>query len=135
MVLTEKLTEKFEKGSYKFTQTASKTEQLALSHYIRDGQLKAQIKKTRRFYISKTKEFYLMLKSEFPNANIQISENQLQIIMQVPFIKSTDVFIRNKISVNIAELKDNMIKLIINTASIKNDRFNDAVLALKSSIN
>ena len=54
MVLTEELAEKYEKQIYKYNQTAGKTEQIALSQYIRDGHLKAQIRKTRRFYTART---------------------------------------------------------------------------------
>ena len=79
MILTEELAEKYKQNIFKFNQTASKTEQIALYKFINDGHLKAQIRKTRRFYTAKTKLFAEKLKTEFPTANIEISENALQI--------------------------------------------------------
>lgn len=48
MVLTRELAEKFDKNSFRFAQTASKTEQIALCNYIRDGHIKSQIRKIRQ---------------------------------------------------------------------------------------
>ena len=48
--------------------------------------------------IIRTKDFYSILKKEFPNAQISISENTLQIIMSVKFDKDIEVFEKNSIS-------------------------------------
>lgn len=134
MVLTEELAEKYEKNIYRYNQTAGKTEQLALCQYIRDGHLKMQIRKTRRFYTAKTKQFAFMLAKEFQNAKIDISENALKIIMTVPFAKSTDIFEKNGISVLYENTENNCLKLIFNTSSVPQKDFVGAIQALKSSV-
>lgn len=134
MVLTEELAEKYRKNIYKYNQTASKTEQIALYKFINDGHLKAQIRKTRRFYTAKNKAFADMLKKEFPTADIDISENALQIIMVTDFNKNEAAFEENSIKIFIDEYKNGRIKLCLNTSSISEKSFNLAVKALKKAI-
>lgn len=134
MILTEELTEKYKQNIFKFNQTASKTEQIALYKFINDGHLKAQIRKTRRFYTAKTKLFAEKLKTEFPTANIEISENALQIIMKTDFNKNTDTFLQNGIKIFIDEYKNGRIKLCLNTSSISEKDFDSAVKSLKKSL-
>ncbi len=134
MILTEKLAEKYRQNIYKFNQTASKTEQIALYKFINDGHLKAQIRKTRRFYTAKTKLFAEKLKTEFPSSSIEISENALQIIMKTNFDKNTDAFLKNGIKIFIDEYKNGRIKLCLNTSSISEKDFDFAVKLLKKAL-
>lgn len=134
MILTEELAEKYKQNIFKFNQTASKTEQIALYKFINDGHLKAQIRKTRRFYTAKTKLFTEKLKTEFPTANIEISENALQIIMKTDFNRNTDTFLQNGIKIFIDEYKNGRIKLCLNTSSISEKDFDSAVKSLKKSL-
>lgn len=134
MILTEELAEKYKQNIFKFNQTASKTEQIALYKFINDGHLKAQIRKTRRFYTAKTKLFAEKLKTKFPTANIEISENALQIIMKTDFNKNTDTFLQNGIKIFIDEYKNGRIKLCLNTSSISEKDFDSAVKSLKKSL-
>lgn len=134
MILTEELAEKYKQNIFKFNQTASKTEQIALYKFINDGHLKAQIRKTRRFYTAKTKLFAKKLKTEFPTANIEISENALQIIMKADFNRNTDTFLQNGIKIFIDEYKNGRIKLCLNTSSISEKDFDSAVKSLKKSL-
>lgn len=134
MVLTEELAEKYEKNIYRYNQTAGKTEQIALCQYIRDGHLKAQIRKTRRFYTAKAKNFALLLKKEFVNARIEISENALKIIMTIPFDKSPDIFEKKGIAVLYEKTENGCIKLIFNTSAVSQKEFIHAIQALKTVI-
>lgn len=134
MILTEELAEKYRQNIFKFNQTASKTEQIALYKFINDGHLKAQIRKTRRFYTAKTKLFSEKLKAEFPDAEIEISENALQIIMKTNFEKNEDEFEKKGIKIFIDEYKNGRIKLCLNTSSITEKNFDSAVKSLKAAL-
>lgn len=134
MVLTEELAEKYKNNIFRYNQTASKTEQIALYKFINDGHLKAQIRKTRRFYTAKTKAFAERLKKEFPCAKIEISENALQIIMETDFCKSEKAFEENSIKIFIDEYQNGRIKLCLNTSSIHEKDFDSAVKALKNAL-
>lgn len=134
MVLTQELADKYKNNIYKFSQTASKTEQLALCSFIRDGNLKAQIRKTRRFYTAKNKRFYNMLKKAFPNADIEISENLLQVIITTDFFKPENIFDEYGIKVFIEKRDENKITLVLNPGSIPEKELENSVIALKKAI-
>lgn len=134
MVLTEELAEKYKNNKFKYNQTASKTEQIALCQFIRDGHLKSQIRKTRRFYTTKTKQFAELLSTEFKDAKIEISENALQIKMITPFTKDTNIFKDNGLSVFIDKYENNILKLVLNTSSIETKEFENAIKLLKKAI-
>lgn len=134
MVLTQELADKYKNNIYKFSQTASKTEQLALCSFIRDGNLKAQIRKTRRFYTAKNKRFYNMLKKAFPNADIEISENLLQVIITTDFFKPENIFDEYGVKVFIEKRDENKITLVLNPGSIPEKELENSVNALKKAI-
>ncbi len=135
MILTNNLIRKFEENDDCYSQTASKTEQLALAQYIRDGCLTSQSNKTRRFYTTKTRDFCNLLKANFPDAQIETSDNNLQIIMSIPFGGNIECFKQHNISVNIEHYDNKTITFSMNTFSIKRSDFQPAVTALKCAIN
>lgn len=134
MVLTADLTEKFKSNSFKYAQSASKTEQIALCQYIRDGHIKSQTKKIRRHYTQKTKAFYEKLKTALPDAQCTISENALQIHLSCDFDKDTGVFEKNALSVHIKSCENHKIHLVLSPSAIENDETDEAIDALKNAL-
>ena len=134
MVLTRELTKTFEKNKEQFAQAASKTEQIALCGYIRDGHIKTQSRKIRRLYTAKTKQFYEILKKELPNAKCSIGENGLQVKLESDFNKDLSVFEENGISVNIKNCKNGRIQLILTSSAIAQDDLEAAAKALKAAL-
>ena len=135
MVLTPELAQKYRNNIQKYNQTAAKTEQIALCQYIRDGHLKSQIRKTRRFYTAKTRAFASMLTQEFENSDIEISDNALQIIMTVPFSKDIGVFEKNGIAVSVESYENGILKMIFNTGAVPQKCYKDAIAVLKNALN
>lgn len=134
MILTSELAEKYRQNIYKFSQTASKTEQIALSSFIRDGRLMAQIRKTRRFYTAKTKLFYNILKKTFPGCKIEISENLLQVILQTPFHGEISDFGKSGIKLYVEKYENGVITLVLSPGGIEQNKLESAANALKKSI-
>lgn len=134
MVLNEELTRLYNINKYKFAQTASKTEQIALCQYIRDGHINSQTRKIRRLYSNKTKEFYNILKKEFPNSELSISENTLQIIMKIKFDKDISVFEENSISLFVEKYENGYITIVLSPSGIPSSKLADAAKALKLSV-
>lgn len=134
MILTNELAEKYRQNIYKFSQTASKTEQIALCSFIRDGRLMAQIRKTRRFYTTKTKIFYNILKNKFTDCKIEISENLLQVIMCVPFNGDSGTFEKCGIKLYIEKYENGVITLVLSPGGIRQSELENAADALKKSI-
>ena len=56
MVLPVELMDKYNDIGHLYNQTTSKTEQIALCQFIRDGHLERQIKKSRKLYMAKSQE-------------------------------------------------------------------------------
>lgn len=134
MVLTEELAKEFAKNKEKYTQTASKTEQIALCQFIRDGHINSQTRKVRRLYTAKAKMLYDEIEKQIKPTKIEISENSLQVKIIVPFDKDTDVFEKNQISVNIADQKNGFIKLVLSSSAIAEKDMSKAVSKLKDAI-
>lgn len=134
MVLTDKLASRYNSQKEKYAQTASKTEQIALCQYIRDGHIKSQTRKVRRHYTAKTKALYEEIKRQIPNAKCTISENGLQIKLESKFNKSSDIFEKNEIAVHIDKLENNTIKLILTPSALDTNQISNAVNALKVSL-
>ena len=132
MVLTEELANEFHKSENKFSQTASKTEQIALCQYIRDGHINSQARKIRRLYTAKAKYFCEELKKALPNAKIGLSENGLQVKAEVPFTKDYRIFEQNGISANIVECNNNNLKIVFVPSAIKADEIPKAIEIIKS---
>lgn len=65
MVLPERLLELYQTRVARYNQTASKTEQLALSRYIREGQLERQLRRLRKRYAAKSSALIQALKNAF----------------------------------------------------------------------
>lgn len=134
MVLTEELEKAYRENCYRYAQTASKTEQIALCQYIRDGHINSQTRKIRRLYSAKAKEFSRLLKKEFPESFIEIGENTLQIIMKCHFEKDLSVFEENSLAVFVEKYENNELVLVISPSGISQKDFDKAAKALKKAI-
>lgn len=134
MVLTESLAKKYNDNKEKFAQTASKTEQIALCQYIRDGHIKSQTRKVRRHYTAKTKMLYDEIKKQIPNTKCSIGENGLQVKLECDFDKDIDTFENNGISVHINNFNNKKIKLVLSPSAIDMNEIEAAVSVLKGSL-
>lgn len=131
MVLNEELTRIFNDNAYRFAQTASLTEQIALCNYIRDGHIYSQTRKIRRLYTAKTKAFYNLLKKEMPNLDIKISENALQIIIHTKNEYTNEYFKDKNIRLYIADCRT----IVLSVIGVPDKAFNEVIEALKVNIN
>lgn len=118
MVLTEELAKLFNENKEKFAQAASKTEQIALCQYIRDGHINKQIRKIRRHYTAKTNKLYNALKPLLPKAKIQISENGLQVKITCAFDGSLDEFEKNSMAINLVDYSNGILKLYLTPSAV-----------------
>lgn len=132
MVLTEELTQLFKENSCKFAQTASKTEQIALCQYIRDGHINSQTRKVRRLYTQKARCFYEMLAKALPSSKVSMSENGLQVKLEAKFSKDIKCFEENGIAVNINSYDGNTLKAVFTPSALDEELFEQAILKVKS---
>lgn len=130
MVLTKELAEKYNENIHRFAQTASKTEQIALCSYIRDGRIQSQTRKIRRIYTAKTKMFASILKELLPQASIEIGENTLQIILVADFDKPLSEFEKAGLRVFSENYRDGKITLVISPSGIPKSELESSAKAL-----
>lgn len=133
MVLTKELTEKYKKNIDKYAQAASKTEQIALCQYIRDGHINSQTRRIRRLYTAKTKQFYDEIKKQIKSVNCKISDNGLQIKIEAPPF-DTKKLADNGIALHIKEVTETAVKLVIVPSAIDVSDIPHIVSLLKKSI-
>lgn len=134
MVLTKELTQLFDKQEHRISQTASKTEQIALCSYIRDGHINSQTRKIRRLYCAKTKCFYEMLKKELPENEIKIGENGLQIILKVNKKITQEELKKHSLKILTEKSDGKSTLLIISPAGVKQDDYLQVIALLKECI-
>lgn len=132
MVLNSELACRYEKIKDRFAQTSSKTEQIALCAYLRDGNMKSRAKKIRRLYTSKTKRFLSLLKKYTPEIDAQIGENGLQVIINTNFTVSQKMFEQAGITVNLQCSKNNgnLFEIIVSPSAIEAENLETAAKAL-----
>ena len=68
MILSQPLLDRYLEKAACYNQTASKSEQIALCQFIRDGHLSAQIRRLRRLYAQKEKELLSVITQVFGDA-------------------------------------------------------------------
>ncbi|MBR2277718.1 MAG: PLP-dependent aminotransferase family protein [Eubacterium sp.] len=132
MVLTDELAKKFYENKHRFAQTASKTEQIALCGYIRDGHIAAQTRKIRRHYTNKTKSLYDEIKRQIPHAEARLSENGLAIKMTADYNGSADEFEKKGIAVHIYSIEGGKIRLALIPSALEGENIPQAVQVIKA---
>lgn len=65
MILPQGLATEYHKKKHLYNQTVSKSDQIALCSYIRDGHLNSQIRKSRKLYMQKSKTLADLLSEKF----------------------------------------------------------------------
>lgn len=131
MVLTEELAKAFQQNKHRFAQTASKTEQIALCQYIRDGHINTQTRKIRRLYTVKAKALLEEMKRQLPEAECLLSDNRLQVKLTAPFCKEPDIFEMNGLSVTVRDISNGEIKLLLSPSAVDIKDIPDIVSLLK----
>ncbi len=131
MVLPRALADAYHEQLWRFSQTASKTEQIALCGYIRDGHIGAQIRKIRRFATAKTKRFYELLRDNLSYEECRISENGLQIRLTVPFTGTKEDFEEVGLSVFWESFDGHLAHLTLLPSALPEKDFQDALKAFQ----
>lgn len=134
MVLTKELTEKYNQNAFRYAQTAGKTEQIALCSYIRDGRIQSQTRKIRRIYSAKTKKFACILKELLPDAEIEIGENTLQIILKAQWNQPLEEFEKAGLKVFTEKYEADRITLVISPSGVPKGSLEKAAQVLADVI-
>jgi GntR family transcriptional regulator/MocR family aminotransferase len=132
MVLTEELTRRFNEIESCLAQTASKTEQIALCGYIRDGHIAQQTRRIRRHYTAKTRAMYDAIRTAIPQAETTVSENGLVIKVKAAFSGCAEDFIAKGLSVYIYSIDNGILRAALTPSALETKQIPAAVQALKA---
>lgn len=134
MVLTEELYNVYKEKEQEFTQAASKTEQIALCQFIRDGHIDSQIRKIRKLYTDKTKLLYTAMKKYFDD--VQIGDNGLQLKIKAKYSGTKEDFIKelknNKISVFVEKVEKGFVWMVLSSANVSENNFEKSASILSN---
>lgn len=91
MILPDSMLPLYEKKKALYNQTASKSEQLALCQFLRDGHLESQIRKLKRLYSNKAKSLSVLLEEAFgKRAKIYMGESVFLVHMKLNCAMTSD---------------------------------------------
>ncbi len=139
MVLPDDMLEKYLKVASDYNQTASKTEQIALCQFIRDGHMDSQIRKLRKLYSAKSKYLADTLKNCFGGSiNILTADNGLNVMAEAETDLTAEEIHRravgNGISLTVLKKDEGRVSIILSCTSVKSSDFGEAVSLIRNSV-
>lgn len=137
MALPPLLLERYRSRSRRYNQTASKVEQLALSRYVKDGQLERQLRRLRKLYAAKSTALMEALKKAFGDTvGLILQETPLCLAVTVQTIKTSKELcgLAAQKGVRIMPVEsDGAPKVMLGFAGIPPDDIGTAVQCLKEA--
>ena len=137
MVLPHFLLERYRTRSNRYNQTASKIEQLALSRYIREGQLERQLRRLRKLYAAKSSALMEALKKAFgKTVTTVLQETPLCLILTVKTKKTCQELCEMAAQQGVRIVSaggGNDPTVILSFAGIPQEEISDAVECLKDA--
>lgn len=135
MVLPSGLSEAYRKIAPRYNQTASKTEQIALCQFIRDGHLAAQTRKLKRLYASKLEKLNHAIRDTFgKSASVKTGTAGISTALTVLCPAGKEEFLRaareNGILIEVHSAKEDRITLILSCSSMPAEHFQEGCEAL-----
>ncbi|MEG2080416.1 MAG: PLP-dependent aminotransferase family protein [Oscillospiraceae bacterium] len=139
MILPDNMLEKYNQISPLYNQTASKTEQIALCQFIRDGHLSASARKAKKLYTSKMKKLCDAINDVFHNgAKAHLGEGGFVVRLEIfSNLTSEQVVMRAKnagILVSTAEIDSKYPQILLSCSGISEENYYDALKILKNSL-
>ena len=140
MVLPPDLSRKYAAVADRYSQTASKAEQIALCQFIRDGHLTSQTKKLKKLYAQKLKKLKNEVRNTFgSDCTIQTGAAGTSLALTVPCAR-TGLEIKKEARMKgfnllILEESADTITLLLSCSSIPADDFAPACRLLKELLN
>ena len=138
MILPPRLLAEYQKHGEVYNQTVSKSEQIALCSYIRDGHLALQIRKSRKLYIQKSAQIGDALTKKLgERVKIMKSNSPLYVRCSIGGISTEEFCKRAKmvgISVIPAELNENSAEIALSVSSVGSEKLAEAVKLIEKTV-
>lgn len=137
MILPSDINKKYHAVANVYNQTVSKSDQIALCSFIRDGHLSSQIRKSRKLYLQKSKTLCDLLLCEFAE-NISIGKTDSPLFVKADI--KTDVSLnelvksceKNGLRIIPISENDGSIEIAFSVSAISTEKMENGVKLLKS---
>ncbi|MDO5560171.1 MAG: PLP-dependent aminotransferase family protein [Oscillospiraceae bacterium] len=138
MVIPPQLTDRYMTVRNNYNQTASKTEQIALCQFIRDGHLDLQIRKQRKLYNAKAKHLCEVISEKFGSqAEAAVTDSGIYVKMKLKekicIEDFKDQLHKKEISLNVLKNDDDTVTAVFSCTSVKSESFEEAVSEVKAA--
>ena len=134
MVLSPALAATYHQMKDTFAQTASKTEQIALCAYLRDGYLKSRSIYIRRLYTGKAKTLCALLAKALPDHPVRVGENGLQVQIETPMLPDSAPFEQAGLALYIVKEKSGKNLVVVSPSAVPADRLEEAAHAVAAAL-
>lgn len=140
MILPDELLPAYQARKQYYNQTASKSEQLALCQFLRDGHLEAQIRKLKRLYANKSKYLMKELRNVFGNKiSVSMGESVFQLHVTFQTDLTTEDIVSRCLEHGIRLFPDTnqsgcLPCVVLSCSEIPMEAFHDACVLLKDAI-
>lgn len=139
MILTDDVLNEYRKKSALYNQTASKTEQIALCQFIRDGHLSLRVRKIKKLYAQKTKQLSIIFKKVFKDkAKIHIGETGFVLRLEINSTLSADEIVyrarKNGIAIKSADSCSKHPQILSSCSAVSTKELSRAAECLYSCI-
>ena len=143
MILPDSLLPLYEKKKALYNQTASKSEQLALCQFLRDGHLESQIRKLKRLYSNKAKTLSTLLEEAFGNqAKVYMGESVFLVHLKLKCSMTSDELSQKAAESGIlvfpihksSAANESYAHIALSCCEVSVDNFDDAVNLLKEVV-
>lgn len=142
MILPDALLSLYDKKKALYNQTASKSEQLALCQFLRDGHLESQIRKLKRLYAYKAKMLCTRLEDAFGRqAKVYPGESVFLVHMKLKCGMTSDELCQKAAEKGLlafaihktSDMDENYAHIALSCCEVSADSFADAAAVLKEA--
>lgn len=142
MVLPRKLSEAYQEISRRYNQTASKAEQIALTQFIRDGQLAAQTRRLRRLYSTKMKLLLAAIRKFFPDSLLQVGSAGTSVALkltcpghhpQIPLSAFSEFSLERGLRIEILSSDSSSVTCLLSCSALPAEDFEEACRTLRQN--
>lgn len=130
MVLPPDLAQAYRQTGSRYNQTASKTEQIALCQFIRDGHLFSQARRLKRLYSGKLKSLTSALAEAFgPDVQLKTGAAGVSVMLHLPTTIDSETFLQKAkergVKVGLLKEGDGYLDLFLSCSYLPEEQFSE----------
>ncbi len=136
LILPKGYAKKYEKIAGNYNQTAAKTEQIALTQFLRDGHLRRHVKKLHRTYEEKRKILYEGLCEIFSREGeeVLLGESGMEMAVRLPKCEADLLLLDELLSIKLLSQEEDVATLLFSCSRMEEEHMREAISYIGSKI-